>query len=63
MADAKLVNTEAYDHLAPWYLSWVSAQTSSPRERYAAKVLKRYNDNTNNNDDDDDDKNTSQQDQ
>lgn len=61
MADAKLVNTEAYDHLASWYLSWVSAQTSSPRERYAAKVLKKYNDNTNNNDDDDDDKNTSSQ--
>jgi len=61
MSDAKLVNTEAYDHLASWYLSWVSAQTSSPRERYAAKVLEKYNNNTNNNDDDD--KNTSQQNQ
>ena len=50
MADAKLVNTEAYDHLASWYLSWVSAQTSSPREKYAAKVLEKYN--TNNNDED-----------
>lgn len=46
MSDAKLVNTEAYDHLADWYLSWVSAQTS-PRERYAAKVLERYNDKDN----------------
>ena len=46
MSDAKLVNTEAYDHLADWYLSWVSAQ-SSPRERYAAKVLEKYNDNDN----------------
>ncbi|GAB7331242.1 hypothetical protein MBLNU13_g02704t1 [Cladosporium sp. NU13] len=43
MSDAKLVNTEAYDHLASWYVSWVSAQTSSPRERYAAKVLEQYN--------------------
>jgi SAM-dependent methyltransferase len=42
MSDAKLVNTEAYDHLADWYLSWVSSQTS-PRERYAAKVLEDYN--------------------
>jgi SAM-dependent methyltransferase len=42
MSDAKLVNTEAYDHLADWYLSWVSRQTS-PRERYAAKVLENYN--------------------
>jgi ubiquinone/menaquinone biosynthesis C-methylase UbiE len=38
MADAKLVNEEAYDHLAAWYLDWVSKQTS-PRERYARKVL------------------------
>lgn len=45
MSDAKLVNTEAYDHLATWYLSWVSAQTNSPRERYAAKVLENYNKN------------------
>ncbi|KAM0700518.1 hypothetical protein Q7P35_012239 [Cladosporium inversicolor] len=45
MSDAKLVNTEAYDHLASWYLSWVSAQTNSPRERYAAKVLDIYNKN------------------
>ena len=45
MSDAKLINTEAYDHLASWYLSWVSAQTSSPRERYAAKVLEKYNNN------------------
>ena len=48
MSDAKVVNTEAYDHLAAWYLSWVSAQTSSPRERYAAKVLEKHN--TSNND-------------
>lgn len=38
MSDAKLVNEEAYDHLAAWYLDWVSKQTS-PRERYARKVL------------------------
>jgi ubiquinone/menaquinone biosynthesis C-methylase UbiE len=38
MSDAKSVNEEAYDHLATWYLDWVSKQTS-PRERYARKVL------------------------
>jgi len=48
MSDAKLVNTEAYDHLADWYLSWVSAQIS-PRERYAAKVLEKYNPKNNGN--------------
>jgi SAM-dependent methyltransferase len=48
MSDAKLVNTEAYDHLADWYLSWVSAQTS-PRERYAAKILESYDNKTDKN--------------
>lgn len=38
MSDAKLVNEQAYNHLADWYLSWISGQTS-PRESYALKVL------------------------
>ena len=38
MSDAKFVNTQAYDHIANWYLDWVSKQRS-PRETYALKVL------------------------
>jgi SAM-dependent methyltransferase len=42
MSDAKLINSQAYNHLAPWYLNWITSQTSttpSPRETYALKVL------------------------
>jgi SAM-dependent methyltransferase len=40
MADAKTINSQAYNHLASWYLDWVSTQSStSPRETYALKVL------------------------
>jgi SAM-dependent methyltransferase len=42
MSDAKLINSQAYNHLAPWYLDWITTQTStspSPREAYALKVL------------------------
>lgn len=38
MTEAKLIVREAYDHLAPWYLSWMHSQ-KSPRERYTLKVL------------------------
>ncbi len=36
--DPKATVREAYDHVADWYLRWVDGQ-SSPRERYASKVL------------------------
>lgn len=38
MSDAKAIVEEAYDNLAPWYLTWISDQ-ESPRERFAQKVL------------------------
>jgi SAM-dependent methyltransferase len=42
MSDAKLINSQAYNHLATWYLDWINTQSStspSPRETYALKVL------------------------
>lgn len=39
LSDSKLIVQEAYDHLAPWYLTWISASQPSPREGYTNKVL------------------------
>ena len=38
MSDANIINEQAYDMLADWYLTWIDHQPS-PRERYARKVL------------------------
>lgn len=38
MSTTKQIVTEAYDHLAEWYSSWVNDQPF-PRERYADKIL------------------------
>lgn len=40
--EAKEINEQAYDHIADWYLDWVTNQTS-PRERYTEKVLANAN--------------------
>jgi SAM-dependent methyltransferase len=40
MSDATLINLQAYDALAPWYLTWVTTNPHpSPRERYTHHLL------------------------
>lgn len=38
MEEAKLINEQAYDRIADWYLDWATTQ-ASPRQRYTEKVL------------------------
>ncbi|CAK1359930.1 unnamed protein product [Cercospora beticola] len=38
MDNPRTINSQAYDHVAEWYLDW-SNSTPSPRQRYTEKVL------------------------